>query len=143
MREEAKERQRKITEKMKTQRETFAATNKVDLNSNIDENQIAHQCVLCRESSNMDVDPLCHLVLVQRFGVVSDANITTAIKRVSGVSTNGAFITVRGIGDRYVKTAINGSRIPTLDPFTNKSSLILFVNGSSVGMREPLIAVFT
>ncbi len=55
-----------------------------------------------------------------------DANATSAIARVSGVSTNGGFITVRGIGDRYIKTAINGSRIPTLDPFTNNIKLDLF-----------------
>lgn len=55
-----------------------------------------------------------------------DNNITAAVARVSGVSTNGGFITVRGIGDRYVKTTINGSRIPTLDPFTNNIKLDLF-----------------
>lgn len=55
-----------------------------------------------------------------------DANVTAAIARVAGVSTNGAFITVRGIGDRYVKTTVNGSRIPTLDPFTNNIKLDLF-----------------
>jgi hypothetical protein len=55
-----------------------------------------------------------------------DANVTAAVTRVAGVSSNGGFITVRGIGDRYVKTAINGSRIPTLDPFTNNIKLDLF-----------------
>jgi hypothetical protein len=55
-----------------------------------------------------------------------DANVVNAVARVSGVSTNGGFITVRGIGDRYVKTAINGSIIPTLDPFTNNIKLDLF-----------------
>ena len=55
-----------------------------------------------------------------------DANVTAAVTRVAGVSTNGAFITVRGIGDRYVKTTINGMRIPTLDPFTNNIKLDLF-----------------
>lgn len=55
-----------------------------------------------------------------------DANVTTAVARVSGVSTSGGFITVRGIGDRYVKTAINGSVIPTLDPFTNNIKLDIF-----------------
>lgn len=55
-----------------------------------------------------------------------DANAVAAISRVTGVSTNGSFITVRGIGDRYVKTCINGSRIPTLDPFTNNIKLDLF-----------------
>lgn len=55
-----------------------------------------------------------------------DANVTAAVTRIAGVSTNGSFITVRGIGDRYVKTNINGSRIPTLDPFTNNIKLDLF-----------------
>lgn len=55
-----------------------------------------------------------------------DNNVTAAVARVSGVSTNGGFITVRGIGDRYVKTSINGSRIPTLDPFTNNIKLDIF-----------------
>ncbi len=55
-----------------------------------------------------------------------DINVTSAVARVSGVSINNGFITVRGIGDRYVKTTINGSRIPTLDPFTNNIRLDLF-----------------
>jgi outer membrane receptor protein involved in Fe transport len=52
-----------------------------------------------------------------------DANVTAAVARVSGVSTSGGLITVRGIGDRYVKTTLNGSRIPTLDPLTNNIKL--------------------
>jgi len=55
-----------------------------------------------------------------------DSQVFGAIARVSGVSTNGGFITVRGIGDRYVKTTINSSMIPTLDPFTNNIRLDLF-----------------
>ena len=56
-----------------------------------------------------------------------DANVGSAISRVTGVSTHsGGLITVRGIGDRYVKTTINGSRIPTLDPFTNNIKLDIF-----------------
>ena len=55
-----------------------------------------------------------------------DANVTNAIARVSGVSISGGLITVRGIGDRYVKTTLNGSRIPTLDPLTNNIKLDIF-----------------
>lgn len=55
-----------------------------------------------------------------------DANLTAGVARVSGVSTSGAFITVRGIGDRYVKTTFNGMRVPTLDPFTNNIKLDMF-----------------
>lgn len=55
-----------------------------------------------------------------------DINVTAAVTRVSGVSMSNGFISVRGISDRYVKTTINGSRIPTLDPFTNNIRLDLF-----------------
>ena len=55
-----------------------------------------------------------------------DPNVTAAVARVSGVSTSGGLITVRGIGDRYVKTTLNGSRIPTLDPLTNNIKLDIF-----------------
>lgn len=55
-----------------------------------------------------------------------DNSVVAAVARVTGVSTSGGFITVRGIGDRYVKTTINGSRIPTLDPFTNNIKLDMF-----------------
>lgn len=53
-----------------------------------------------------------------------DNSVSSAIARVTGVSNNSSgFITVRGIGDRYLKTTINGSVIPTLDPFTNNIKL--------------------
>jgi len=55
-----------------------------------------------------------------------DANVTSAIARVAGVSTNAGFITVRGVGDRYIKTSLNGAVIPTLDPFTNNIKLDIF-----------------
>ena len=57
---------------------------------------------------------------------IGDNNISAAISRVTGVATNGNFITVRGLGDRYVQTCVNGSLIPTLDPFTNNIKLDLF-----------------
>jgi hypothetical protein len=55
-----------------------------------------------------------------------DQNVVSAVARVSGVATSGGLITVRGIGDRYVKTMLNGSRIPTLDPLTNNIRLDIF-----------------
>ncbi|MFZ4786059.1 MAG: TonB-dependent receptor domain-containing protein, partial [Flavobacteriales bacterium] len=57
-----------------------------------------------------------------------DSNVINAVARVSGVSTSGGLITVRGIGDRYVRTTMNGSRIATLDPLTNNIQLDIFPN---------------
>ncbi len=55
-----------------------------------------------------------------------DSQIDDAVKRVTGVSTVGGYITVRGLADRYIKTTINGARIPTLDPLTNNIKLDMF-----------------
>ena len=55
-----------------------------------------------------------------------DSYVEDAVKRVTGVTTVGGYITVRGLADRYNKSTINGSRIPTLDPYTNNIRLDLF-----------------
>jgi outer membrane receptor protein involved in Fe transport len=55
-----------------------------------------------------------------------DGNVSAAVSRITGVTSTGGFISVRGIGDRYLKTAVNGSKIATLDPFTNNFKLDLF-----------------
>lgn len=60
---------------------------------------------------------------------IGDGDMGAAVKRVSGVSTVGSFVSVRGLADRYITTSINGSRIPTLDPFTNNIRLDLFPSG--------------
>jgi CarboxypepD_reg-like domain len=58
-----------------------------------------------------------------------DSNVSSGIKRVTGVSTVGSFVSVRGLADRYIKTTLNGSRIPTLDPLTNNIKLDIFPTG--------------
>ncbi len=58
-----------------------------------------------------------------------DSDASQAVRRVTGVSTVGAFVTVRGLADRYIVTAINGSRVPTMDPLTNNLRLDLFPTG--------------
>lgn len=58
-----------------------------------------------------------------------DADAAQAVRRVTGVSTVGAFVTVRGLADRYLVTTVNGARIPTLDPLTNNLRLDIFPTG--------------
>jgi len=58
-----------------------------------------------------------------------DSRVSDAVRRIPGVSTVGSFVSVRGLADRYIKTTVNGSRIPTLDPFTNNFRLDLFPTG--------------
>jgi len=55
-----------------------------------------------------------------------DSDASSAIKRVSGVYTMGPFVVVRGLSDRYVRTALNGGEIPSLDPKRSSVSMDLF-----------------
>ncbi len=64
-----------------------------------------------------------------------DSRVSDAVRKVPGVSTVGSFVSVRGLADRYIKTTVNGSRIPTLDPFTNNFRLDIF----PVGLIDNLI----
>lgn len=56
-----------------------------------------------------------------------DSDAASAIKRITGISVeSGKYIYVRGLGDRYSKTTLNGSEIPGLDPNRNTIQMDLF-----------------
>ncbi len=55
------------------------------------------------------------------------SDIASAVKTVPGVSVQrGKYVYVRGLGDRYTKTTLNGMDIPGLDPDRNTLQLDLF-----------------
>jgi hypothetical protein len=54
-------------------------------------------------------------------------DIASAVRNVPGVSVqNGKFVYVRGLGDRYTKSVLNGMDIPGLDPDRNTLQLDIF-----------------
>jgi TonB-dependent receptor len=56
-----------------------------------------------------------------------DNDVASAVKRVTGVTVEGGkYIYVRGLGDRYSKTTLNGATIPGLDPNKNTVQMDLF-----------------
>lgn len=58
---------------------------------------------------------------------IGDANVAEATKRVTGVTVeNGKYVYVRGLGDRYSKTTLNGVDIPGLDPDRNSLQMDIF-----------------
>jgi hypothetical protein len=62
--------------------------------------------------------------LIQRTG---DNNAAGAVTRIVGVTVNeGKYVYVRGLGDRYSKTTLNGAEIPGLDPNQNAVQMDLF-----------------
>ncbi|UZO81588.1 outer membrane beta-barrel protein [Aquimarina sp. ERC-38] len=55
------------------------------------------------------------------------SDIASAVKNVPGVSVQGGkFVYVRGLGDRYTKSILNGSDVPGLDPDRNTLQLDIF-----------------
>ena len=63
----------------------------------------------------------------ESFRQIGDANAGEAAKRVPGVSVEGGkYVYVRGLGDRYTKTTLNGVDIPGLDPDRNSIQIDVF-----------------
>ena len=55
------------------------------------------------------------------------SNVASAVRQVPGVSVQGGkFVYVRGLGDRYTKSILNGVDIPGLDPDRNTLQLDIF-----------------
>jgi len=56
-----------------------------------------------------------------------DKTAAASLRRVSGVTVqDGKYIYVRGLGDRYSRTDLNGAMVPSLDPEKNNIQLDLF-----------------
>lgn len=61
------------------------------------------------------------------FKKIGDGDAAGAAKRVPGVSVEGGkYVFVRGLGDRYTKTLLNGVDIPGLDPDRNTLQMDIF-----------------
>ncbi|MEO0895402.1 MAG: TonB-dependent receptor [Bacteroidota bacterium] len=62
--------------------------------------------------------------LIQRTG---DANVAAVTARVVGVTVEeGKYVSVRGLGDRYSLTMLNGAILPGLDPNKNTVQMDIF-----------------
>lgn len=63
----------------------------------------------------------------QTFRNTGDRDLASAIGRVTGVSIqSGKHVYVRGLGDRYTRTTLNGMTIPGLDPDRNDVQVDIF-----------------
>ena len=59
-----------------------------------------------------------------------DSNAASALKRVAGVTIiGGKSVYVRGLGDRYSATELNGLSLPSPDPFSRTVPLDMFPSG--------------
>ena len=63
----------------------------------------------------------------ENFKKVGVGDLASAVKRAPGVSLQGGkYVYVRGLGDRYTKSILNGLDIPGLDPDRNTIQMDLF-----------------
>ena len=63
----------------------------------------------------------------QQMSRTDDGDAASALRRVTGISVEGGkYVYVRGLGDRYSSTALNGAVIPGLDPNRNTVQMDLF-----------------
>jgi hypothetical protein len=66
-------------------------------------------------------------VSASTFRQIGDGDAASAVKRVTGVSIEGGkYVYVRGLGDRYTKTVLNGMDVPGLDPDRNTIQMDIF-----------------
>ncbi|MGK7389287.1 MAG: TonB-dependent receptor domain-containing protein [Candidatus Cyclobacteriaceae bacterium M2_1C_046] len=62
-----------------------------------------------------------------KFRKIGDSDAAAAAKRITGVSIDGGkYVFVRGLGDRYTKTLLNGMDVPGLDPDRNSLQMDIF-----------------
>lgn len=79
-----------------------------------------------QKSSGVVMDGLSSQA-IQRSGA---SNIASAVRVVPGVSVqDGKYLYVRGLGDRYTKSILNGIDIPGLDPDKNTVQMDVFPTG--------------
>lgn len=63
----------------------------------------------------------------QAFERAGDSNVAEGLKRVSGLNlAGGKFIYIRGLGERYSSTILNGSSLPSPEPIRKVVPLDLF-----------------
>ena len=66
-------------------------------------------------------------ISAQSFKKVGASDLANAVKSVPGVSVQGGkYVYVRGLGDRYTKSILNGMDIPGLDPDRNTIQFDIF-----------------
>jgi len=72
-------------------------------------------------------DAVSNVVNSEEFTRTGDANIAESLKRVAGLSTvGGKFVYVRGLGERYSTTLLNGAILPSPEPINRVVPMDLF-----------------
>ena len=103
-------------------KETVNQLNQVVITADMVRNNENAMLTVKRKSANL-IDGISS----DNFKKIGDSDVGASIKRVPGVSVSGGkYVYVRGLGDRYTKTILNGVDIPGLDPDRNTLQMDIF-----------------
>lgn len=70
---------------------------------------------------------ISNVIDAEAFEAAGDSSVAEGLKRVSGLNLqNGKFIYIRGLGERYSSTVLNGSTLPSPEPVNRVVPLDLF-----------------
>jgi len=97
----------------------------------LDEVIITAKAVLNTESALLTLQRKSATVMdgisAQQISKAGDSDAAGAVSRITGVSVEGGkYVYVRGLGDRYSQTILNGCQIPSLDPERNTVQMDVF-----------------
>ena len=77
-----------------------------------------------------DTDQLTEVLGAEQMSKAGDSSAASALQRVTGVTlVDGKFIYIRGLGERYSTTLLNGLELPSPDPTRRVIPLNLFPTG--------------
>jgi TonB-dependent receptor len=103
-------------------KETSEVIDEVVISAKASRNTEAALATIKRRSTNV-LDGIS----AASFKKIGDSDAASAVKRVTGVSVEGGkYVYVRGLGDRYTKSILNGMDIPGLDPDRNTLQMDIF-----------------
>ena len=116
---------------IKTSDVTEVNINLNPLTSQLEEVVVKAQTAQNTEASILSVQKksinLLDGISAQSFKKIGASNLASAIKNVPGVSVvGGKYVYVRGLGDRYTKSTLNGIDLPGLDPDRNTIQMDIF-----------------
>lgn len=111
-------------------------TTNLDISLKPESNQLDEVVITANTARNTEASLLnfqkrsVHLmdgISAQNLKRTGASNLANAVKKIPGVTVeNGKYIYVRGLGDRYTKTILNGLEIPGLDPDKNSLQMDIF-----------------
>ena len=78
-------------------------------------------------NERLESEVVSDLISAEQIGRVGDSTVSTALRRLPGVTLVGdQFIYIRGLGERYSSTTVNGAYVPSPDLTRNVIPMDLF-----------------